>query len=404
MTCRVLFVDDDQHILDGLRRSFRSQRKDWEMFFANSGVQALQIAAEHPIDVVVSDMRMPGMDGAELLEKLTLLYPVMVRMLLSGYADEEMIMRASPYAHQFFSKPCDVDTLKNAINRTLDLRGLVSDQDVKTMISKIKTLPVLPSLYLELITLLESPDASIGAVADIVSKDTSMSAKILQLVNSAFFGRGQRIASTHQATTLLGVTTVKNLILTVGLFQQYDASRLNIDNFSLELMQEHCLKVSVLAAEIAKFEQMPESVVEDCFLAGMLHDIGKLIMATNMPEQFRACHELANSKHCSDKQIAAEQVVFKADHGKIGAYLLGLWSFPASIIQALAYHHQTAHVTADGFTPLLAVHVADALHSNLSDNLAVMPVGVDMGFVDASGFLGHLDDWRAIHTRLMALS
>jgi len=111
---RVLFVDDEPRILDGRRRMLRSMRHEWKMSFAETGQEALAILANQPFDVVVVDMRMPGMDGVQLLSEVRKRHQI-IRIVLSGTADREAILRAVGLAHQYLSKPCDAETLKSVL-------------------------------------------------------------------------------------------------------------------------------------------------------------------------------------------------------------------------------------------------------------------------------------------------
>lgn len=108
---RVLFVDDEQEVLEGLRNLLRRNRHEWDMVFALGGYEALAELSRGTVDVVVTDMRMPGMDGAQLLAQVKTVSPSTARLVLSGHAEKEAILRALPVAHQFLSKPCGGGTL-----------------------------------------------------------------------------------------------------------------------------------------------------------------------------------------------------------------------------------------------------------------------------------------------------
>jgi len=185
---RILFVDDEQKILDGLKRMLHSKRQEWEMEFVGSGTEALKRMKEIPFNLIVSDMRMPEMDGAELLKNVKKLYPQTVRFILSGYSDKDMILRTLGTTDQFLVKPINADSLEKIISRALDLLESVKDNDIRAFVSKIESLPTMPELYKKLKVLLESSTSSFSDIAKIISKDVSMTAKILQLVNSSFFG------------------------------------------------------------------------------------------------------------------------------------------------------------------------------------------------------------------------
>jgi len=185
---RVLFVDAEPKVLDGLRRLLHPMGSEWEMTFVGSGSKALSQLAANPFDVVVTDIRMPEMDGVELLERVSRQYPRVVRIVLSGQADDETSMRVVDLAHQCLAKPCDPDILKRALNRSCALRDIVGDPTIQALLARIDHLPSMPGILVELVREIRSPQASFQKVATIMTKDVGMTSKILQLVNSAFFG------------------------------------------------------------------------------------------------------------------------------------------------------------------------------------------------------------------------
>ena len=188
---RILFVDDEKNILDGLRRAMHCMRSEWDMSFAASGAEALESLSRAPADVIVTDMRMPGMNGRDLLFEVKRLYPEAVRFILSGYANKTSIMEVVGSAHQYLSKPCEAITLKAAITRSFALRGLLQDERLVQKIGRIDTLPTLPGTYQRIVACLRGPDPELAEIAGIISSDVVMTAMILKLANSAFFGAGK---------------------------------------------------------------------------------------------------------------------------------------------------------------------------------------------------------------------
>ncbi len=261
----------------------RSMRHEWEMSFAENGAQALQILGERPFDVIVSDMRMPGMDGAELLKRVMERFPQIVRIILSGQSEQESIIRAMSCTHQFLSKPCDPELLKATVSRAFALRDLLANETLKQLVLQIQSLPSLPSIYVELTEALQSPDASTKQIAEIISKDVAMTAKILQLVNSAFFGLRERVSNPAQATTLLGLETIRALALSVNVFCQFDEKEL--PDFSLSELWSHSLTVGTLAKAICKSNSRESKMCDEALVAGFLHDAGTLVLAANLPKK-----------------------------------------------------------------------------------------------------------------------
>ena len=364
MKTRILFVDDEANVLSGLRRMLRNQRKQWEMGFANSGAEALEMMANEPFDVVVSDMRMPGIDGAELLTRISRLYPNTVRLVLSGQSEHEKIFRAIGPAHQFLSKPCEPESLIRTIQLACGLQSHLVDESLCSAISRIDCLPGLPKIYRDLLHELESDDASLDRVAEMISSDLGMTSKILQLVNSSFFGIPQHVSSPKHAVSLLGLNIIRPLALSAGTFLQYED--LGVPGFSLDEMVDHSLAVATSARAIAESETSDHYAIDDAFIAGMMHDIGKLILAVNLSEQYAEALCIADEKAIPLWQ--AETEVFGTSHGRVGAHLLGLWGLPNPIVEAVAFHHEPNLTSNTEFSPLTAVYAANVLLGHRTAN------------------------------------
>lgn len=352
----VLFVDDEQMVLDGLRRMLRPMRKEWNMRFVKSGCNALELMEKECFDVIVSDMRMPEMDGVTLLNEVRSRHPEVIRLALSGHSDSEMLLESVKATHQFLSKPCDADMLKDTVDRALGLRALLKREDIGRVIARIESLPSLPTLYQEVMAQVASTDGSLAKVGEIISRDLGMTAKILQLVNSSFFGLSAHVSSPAQAASLLGLDTIRGLILTSKVFTQFDTAHSRLD---LEQLWSHSTQVGALAREIASGEVPDRKTQDQSFMAGMLHDLGKLVFACSFTEEYNRVLEENGGQEGALWQL--EQEAFGCTHAEIGAYLMGIWGLPSTVVEALAYHHYPSHSSGAGFTPLAAVHVANVL-------------------------------------------
>jgi len=394
---RILFVDDDPNVLDGLRRMLRPLRHQWEMCFADSGEKALELLAERPCDVIVSDMRMPGMDGAELLTEVMQRYPDTVRMVLSGHSDREMIFRSIGCTHVYLSKPCHGEGLKSAVSRACALRDLLRNESLQQVISQMQSLPSLPALYVELMAELQRKDTSLNAIAEIVSKDLGMTAKILQLVNSAFFGIRNHVSSPKQAINLIGLDILRALALSLHVFSQFD--HVVSPAFHVGDLWAHGLTVGKCAQLIARAETKEQKTIDDSLTAGLLHDCGKLVLASGVPELFREAMELAQAEEISPGE--AERRVFGTTHAEVGAYLLGLWGLPDAVVEAVAYHHHPDKSLGERFDALTAVHVA----VSLEEDQAGGPPGAVNGMIDYDylsrlGLADRLPAWQEIANSL----
>jgi putative nucleotidyltransferase with HDIG domain len=351
---RILFVDDEPRVLEGLERMLYSVRKQWQMVFVSSGREALRLLSESEFDALITDLRMPEMSGTELLTQVVQSHPEVLRIVLSGTADRDITLRSAPLAHQYLAKPCDAKVLRATVERALSLKVILEDPALKRLVASIQALPSVPAIYVNLIESLKSPDSSASNIGAIIAKDPSMTAKVLQLVNSALFGIRRRIADPVEAVVYLGVETVRSLALTVSVFSQFDG-RCN-PGFSIEALRDHSVAVASLARQIAKSMALPKDAADDIFAGALMHDLGKLVLAANFPDRYREVTQQCDPR----SRREAESRLFGANHCAVGTYLLWLWGLPESVTEIVACHHldHTEEVTAG---PVMAVYLADAL-------------------------------------------
>jgi HD-like signal output (HDOD) protein/CheY-like chemotaxis protein len=386
---RVVFVDDDADVLQGMRRTLRDMRNEWSMEFAQSGAAALEELKKAPTDVIVSDMRMPGMDGWELLAEVKKRYPQTVRLVLSGHADARSIMRAVGTAHQYLAKPCETHSLKAAITQTLMLRQHLSSDRLAQMVGRVDMLPSAPKAFQEILACLQRPNASVADAAKIVSRDMAMTANVIKLVNSAFFGTRQPVSTADRAVAYLGLDTLGALVLGHGVFKS--GTTATIKGFSIDRLWQHSQSVAAAARTIALAERLPHGKADEAFLGGMLHDVGELVIATRLAE-------------ASDAAPQGEDlnIQLQAHHAEVGAYLMGLWGFPNTIVEAVAFHDAPSQVPGDGLTLAKLVHIADRLvlaREALSTGKPVMEV--EPGLLEK---LGLADRWAVWLAELDTLS
>ena len=360
---KIIFVDDEQYVLDGLRRMLRTMSKDWDMAFATSGPEALKILDTEDFDVIVTDMRMPEMDGAQLLAEVNERHPDMVRIVLSGHSDEATIFRSLKLVHRCLAKPCDPEMLRSVVKRSCELHKLLASEQLQELASRLPGLPSVPALYLELVEALKSPNTSVKQVGEIISKDIAMTAKMLQLVNSAFFGLPRNISDPAAAASLIGLDNILALVLSVKLFTQHEGAR--VPGISIEDIWRHSMRTAGCAKAIARVERVSSSETDGAFFAAMLHDCGKILLINSLPTEYREALALAERDRTS--LVEAERRVLGVTHSAVGAYLLGLWGLPDTIVEVVAYHHSPSMTAIDKFSILTAVHVANALEASESN-------------------------------------
>lgn len=331
----ILFVDDEPNVLMGLKRMLRPMRDKWEMLFANSGQEALDILAKHRADAVVSDMRMPGMDGPQLLRRIMRDHPNVIRFALSGYSDQEMIGQSIAPTHQYLTKPCDEKQLVAALEQAMGARDLVPNKTILDKIARVEHLPVLPEVYNRITAELAKGEPSPKEIGDIVARDVGMSANILKLVNSAYFGLPRHISAPQQAVIVLGINVVRSVILSLHVFSSFE--NIGRVSFSLPMLWGHSMRAGATARAIARHEGLPKDEADHAYIAALLHDVGKLLMEAHCPEE---CERIYAEVRAQNRRVAeVEHEMLGLTHAEVGAYLLGLWGLPEPVVQAVARHH-----------------------------------------------------------------
>lgn len=395
---RILFVDDNPDMLSSLRRMLRGMRSEWKMAFADGGREALKKLSEEAFDVIISDIRMPEMDGVELLTRIKKRYPGMVRIALSGQSDHEVVLRSVGPTHQFLAKPCSADVLIDVVKRSCELKDLLSDAMLLELVSNLESLPSVPSLYLEIIEELKSPKSSLVRVGEIISKDIAMTAKILQLVNSAFFGLPQHVSNPTQAVTLLGVDTIKALVLAAEIFSKITPSIAKL--LDIETLWRHSSLTSVLAREIALVENFSQQMSDEVFLAGLLHDIGVLVLASGLTDKYDEILQQVNSENISLADV--EQRTLGKTHAEVGGYLAGIWGFPDSIVEAIYFHHMPGKSPIIKVNALTVVYTANELIAGRLPPERSSPGGdFELEYLARLGMVNRLPVWCDIYKRII---
>jgi len=325
---RILLVDDEQNVLDGLRNLLRARRHEWDMSFACGGEAAVAQVEASAFDVVVSDMRMPRIDGAAFLTRVKELQPKAVRIILSGQTEIESAMRAVFVAHRFLAKPCDPQLLGNVIDRACHLNELLTCPELRAAVGRIGALPPAPGTYLALCRTLARSTSSMKDVLPIIEGDIGLCAKVLQVVNSAFFGLPRRISSLLEAVNYLGTSTIKNLAVAV--------EALRGDSLGGEILPRDLQWHSLLTAQLARRMMGADPIrADEAFLAGILHDVGRFLIPRGDTTGL--------------------------DHALLGAYLLDLWGLPQAVVEAVAHHQRPDQIEHVGFDVVDAVYLADRL-------------------------------------------
>ncbi len=342
---RVLFVDDEPRVLEGLRRMLSAGT--WTIDTATSGTDALEILEKARFDVIVTDMRMPGMDGAQLLGHVHERWPSVTRIVLSGQTEREHAMRALGSAHQFLSKPCTARVLIEVVENAFYLQALTPNAKIRDLASSAHLLPSLPKIHQQILKVIDGPDASVREAAELVARDPGICAKVLRIVNSAFFARGQIVRDVRTATARVGLDLLRALVLTENVATGIPVRR-------LEQLQAAALDGAGSAGAI-----LPEEERRAAFTAALLGDVGSLVLERGAPDEMRAVY--ANARENGIPIHFAEKAVLGSSHADVGGYVLGVWGVPPVIVDAVLGHHELGR---DPSVLSAAVHVAHRIVAN----------------------------------------
>jgi len=395
-----LFVDDDELILRSIERVLRRrvQGAHWELHFATDGDVALQLMAQQTFDVIVADAQMPRMSGTGLLRRVQEANPGVVRILMSGHTGLEMLRGALPLAHQFITKPCDAQQLTNTLENACGLRSILNRPELRTLVGSSNELPSAPRTYVEISTALNNPHASTRTVAEIVERDIALSARVLQLVSSGFYGLPRQVNSVGGAVAFLGVEVIKAIVLSIEVSKMFPVSRA-IPDFSIDVLQQR----STLAAQLAKRLLGHESGGESVAIAGMLQDVGQLVFAARAAQRFAIA--LSSCTRAKTPLYEAELELFGSTHAEVGGYLLGLWGLPSRIVHAVA-HHLEPVAGARVFDAAAALYVGNLLSQNPDvpalDQVPARTTALDLSYLRALGVAHQLENWRRMAREIVA--
>jgi HD-like signal output (HDOD) protein len=385
-------VEDNPILLSLYATMLDEEPERWDVSTARDGERALELIEQGPYDVLVTDLGLPGVSGIELINQVRQRYPGCCRIILSGLKDQQVVARSLNATHQFLAKPFDISVLKATLDRVGSLDAFLADEALKSLVGQMGTLPSFPSLYLEIMKELGAEAPSVQWIAEIISQDPSMTAKLLQIANSAAMGLAHAVSSPFEAVQHLGFCTVRSLALTLHIFSPLGQTA--IQGFSVDALWGHVVRTGALARRLGQLEGAEPAEAEDAYIAGMLHDAGKLMLAQSLPRKFQSALALAAARPCPLHE--AEREVLGANHAGVAAYLLALWGLPANIVEAVAFHHAPAKGHADGFSALTAVHAANALeHEFFDDNPAVPKPELDLAYLSSLGVQERLPVWRA---------
>lgn len=330
---KILFVDDEVNILQALKRMLHPHRQQWEMTFSSSGEEALTLLREQPYDVLVTDIRMPQVDGSRVLFESFLYQPETMRCILSGYAERDQTIKVAGTAHQFLSKPCTKDAIESMVLRAEQSQSRLPMGDVRRAVSRISAVPCRPGVLKELSSELQKEQPNLELVVDLIASDIGMSAKIIQLVASSFFGRCAAVFCPREAVTLLGVELIAGLLTEMGIFTPFLAEKEILD---IDELCETSIMTARAARAAAERQGASTRIANVAYLSNYLQSVGKIVLVHQFPELYRRVLQLMRTEGLADS--AAEQRIIGTTSSAVGGYLLSLWGFPQDVVNEVGGH------------------------------------------------------------------
>lgn len=393
MKRRLLLIGDGPHGLQQLRILASGLGPTWEVLGAPGIVEGQTVLATGPFDAVVAELRVGGSSGLQFLNQISELHPKTQRFVLADLSDKQAMTKCVGTSHHYLATPCDPQTLRAALDRAFSLDVWLMNDRVKKFIGQMQKLPSIPTLYFQVVKELQSPTSSLETIGNLIARDLVMTAKLLQLINSAVFGLRRQIANPTEAVLCLGAETTKSVLLLAHTFSYFD--KIKSPSFSVERLWEHALTTGSMARTLAGAQNASLDTIEESFTAGLLHDIGKLVFACNMTTDYIKVIQAAQKE--KKPLWVMEEQAFSLTHAEVGACVLGIWGLPVSIIEAVALHHYPSRFLSKEFSPLTAVHVANAWDQEQRgkgrvDN-RLLPE-VDPNYLRELGLFERLPEWR----------
>lgn len=391
---RIIFVDDEEAIIRSYQRAFFDREDEWDMAFAFSAKEAIALMEKETFDVLVTDIRMPEMDGIELLKVVMKRWPEVIRIIVSGQFDEQVVLNSINLVQKYIFKPCEPKDIQDAVEACLVSVKDFDNENVKSNIGDINNLPSLPSIYEELVSLLRQPNVSVDEVGSTISRDISLTAKVIRLVNSAFFGLRRVITAPSEAVIYIGFETVKAIVLSSEVFGSMLAAGIPEDY--LNNLWDHSFIVSCFSRAIAQYENLEDLIVDNSFASGVIHDVGRLVFLLKHKNRYMEMLERLNKDDRLDR-CTLEKEVFSSTHAEIGAYLLRYWGLPHACIDPVLYHHNPINYMHADLDAVGIVHAADVIYYRLFRKKAngVAPVLCD-SFFERLKIQSHISSWENV--------
>ncbi len=393
MNKKICFAGFGEPEIQTLQPALATVADEWDCVFVPDADAALITLATAAFDAVVTNLTPEGINDTELLQQTAVRHPQTLRLVLGDVTDRKLIVNCMGAAQQFISRPWTPEQLISILERSLALDAWLSNDKLRAFVPRLGKLPSLPATYFEVLKKAESPNSSVESIAAVIAKDPALTARLLQMVNSPACGLIEKITSPTEAVSVLGVETVKSLVLCLQLFAH--PAPAPGATVSLDQLWRHSFSVAKLAAAIIARCEAPERMASDAYTAGLLHNIGQIVLATNLSREYSAVVVAARKRKCPLHEVELEMMGVTSN--QVGAYLLGLWVLTLPVVEATAHQYAPALAHTVEFSLLTVVHVANVLanETNWSISGLVLP-RMDAQYLDALNLPRHNDAWRKL--------
>lgn len=384
----IYIVDDQPEVLETAVLIVRGVMPESEVTGFTNPQKALAAVQANPPRLILSDQIMPGMQGSQLLEAVRLAAPATLRIMMSGYVALDRL-NAITSAHQYVAKPFDALELGELLRRTFAAQDRVADKRLQSLVTSLRSVPSLPQVQHTLLAELQDDRGASAAIGQMIARDAGLSAKVLQLANSPLFGREYVVSSPIDAVVCLGTSMIAAVVLSQTLFKHYRTN--SHQDLNLSQVWNHCWETAALAQTYCREQELPRATCEEAFLAGLLHETGRLILVDNFPNEYHAACQAARRNNSSLTAALAES--FATTPGQIAAYLLDLWGMPAGVVEALSRLDLPASKNGAVFSLSSALYVANQVATKKTPPDEFPPPEWDTEYLRSIGCPSEMGAW-----------
>lgn len=361
---KLLFVGSEACLPEGFSDLVETSDLDASIDRVGTADAAFEAMQKGSFDLIVCESKLPDERGIELLASVATLQPKMVRILIDRSEGELDMQRALLFAHRVLPWPLDAELLFDTLSSVFELSDMLRSEHLHEVVGSVSGLPPAPKLYMALSKALADPKSDANQIANLVSQDPAISAKVMRMCNSAYFAGQREVSNVRAAITRLGLNTVRMIVLAA---EVYTGNATGVDR---DAVQKRAMLASAIAMKV-----LPGSSQDLAGTGALLAEVGLLVPG------------VVDDR----KRTPADEG--KPGHSEAGAYLLGLWGLPLPIVEAVYSHRNPQRLAKQGFWVTGAVHVATAL-------AAQEPVDED--YLRAVGQLDKLAAWQEMAEELRA--